>query len=73
MQTADTVQQRLNRVYQQHKNVTIGHLLTVVQSADDIRSYAFFWAVCKLSCKLGGRSQDFQDLRKVLQILDHYG
>jgi hypothetical protein len=56
MQTSDTVQQRLNRRYQQKDNTSIGDLLTAIQSPDDIRSYAFKWAVMKLAAKLDGRS-----------------
>lgn len=53
MQTADTVQQRLTRLYQQRDNVNIGDLLTIVQHPDDLRSNAFKWAVMKLAFKAG--------------------
>lgn len=73
MQTESSFQQRLNRLYRQQSVNTVGDLLTVVQSLDDTRTYAFYWAICKLACKMDGKSQEFRDLHDVMQTLDRYG
>jgi hypothetical protein len=73
MQTADTIEQRLSRLSQQKKNLTIGELLTVVRGTDDLRSYAFQWALCKVGWRLDSESQKFRDFMQVLRTISRYG
>jgi hypothetical protein len=73
MQTADTIEQRLSRLSQQKKNLTIGDLMTVVQGSDDLRSYAFQWALCKVGWRLDGESQEYRDFMQVLRTISRYG
>ena len=72
MQTSDTVQQRLTRLYQERDNIKIGDLLTIVQTSDDLRSNAFKWAVVKLGFKLSDSSQEARDFMTVMRSLDRY-
>jgi hypothetical protein len=73
MQTTDTVQQRLNSVYQRKARVTLADLLTAAHTPADLRSYAFQWAILKLAAKMDDRTQEYQDFKRDLQVIRHCG
>ena len=73
MQKTDTVQQRLDRIYQRKDRVTLADLLTAAHHHADLRSYAFQWAVLKLAAKMDDRSQEYQDSKRDLQVIRHCG
>jgi predicted nucleotidyltransferase len=73
MQTTDTVQQRLDCVYQRKAKVTLADLLTAAHTPADLRSYAFQWAILKLAAKMDDKTQEYQDFKRDLQVIRHCG
>ena len=68
-----TIEQRVSRLFQQQNVASVGHLLTVVQAPNDIRSKAFQWAMCKLAWKLDYKSQEYREYCDFLRDMDRYG
>jgi hypothetical protein len=73
MQPAETIGQRLERVFQQQDRVTIDDLLAVVRSPDELQSNAFRWAVHKLIWRLDSSSQAYRDLKDFKQGVGRFG
>jgi hypothetical protein len=73
MQPADTIGQRLDRLFKQQDYVTIDDLLAVVQSPDELHSNAFRWAVHKLIWRLDSSSQAYRDLKDFKQGVGRFG
>jgi hypothetical protein len=61
MMAADTLEQRLQRVFEQKDKVTVEDLLTAVQRHEDVCTFAWSRAFSKLIYSLDPKSQEFRD------------
>ena len=73
MRSAEIINQRLDRVFQQQDHITIDDLLAEVQSPDELHSNAFRWAVHKLIWRLDSTSQACRDLKDFKLGVGRYG
>ena len=74
MQTADTIGQRLDALFQQQDRIiTIDDLLRAAKDPGELNSIAFAWAVFKLVWRLDCKSQEFRDLQDFGRGVGRYG